>query len=132
MTEGRFNPFDPLGLFSNKGGSLNDQIAKLRNNPAASPGNKEETAKRIERATLQSGLPESTRLREELNKIDRRLQELRGEIAATSQAFPAGTPGRTVWERRAGDISQVISDITSARFKIGMVEADLPTSSGGR
>jgi len=40
MSEGRFNPFDPLGLFSNKGGSLNDQIAKLRNNPAASPGNK--------------------------------------------------------------------------------------------
>ncbi len=40
MAERRFNPFDPLGLFSNKGGSLNDQIAKLRNNPAASPGNK--------------------------------------------------------------------------------------------
>lgn len=40
MAEGRFNPFDPLGLFEGKGGSLNDQIAKLRNNPAASPGNK--------------------------------------------------------------------------------------------
>ncbi|GAH98975.1 unnamed protein product, partial [marine sediment metagenome] len=33
MSERRFNPLDPLGLFSNKGGTLNDQIAKLRNNP---------------------------------------------------------------------------------------------------
>ena len=31
MSERRFNPFDPLGLFDNKGGSLNDQFAKLRN-----------------------------------------------------------------------------------------------------
>ncbi len=54
MAERRFNPLDPLGLFSNKGGSLNDQIAKLRNNPAASPGNKIEV-KRYQGQIVQVG-----------------------------------------------------------------------------
>ena len=132
MAEGRFNPFDPLGLFDNKGGSLNDQFAKLGkvNNPTGTQ--LEETAKRIERATIQSGLPVSHRLRVELENIERRLKDLRGEIAATSQAFPAGTPGRTVWERRTRDISQAISDITNAHLKVAIVEADFISSRGGR
>jgi len=132
MAERRFNPLDPLGLFQNKGGSLNDQIAKLEkgNNPTGTQ--LEETAKRIERATIQSGFPESRRLRVDLENIERRLNYLRGQIAATSQAFPAGTPGRTVWERRTNDISQAISDISNARLKVGIIEADFQTSRGSR
>jgi len=132
MAERRFNPFDPLGLFDNKGGSLNDQIAKLgkRNNPTGTEP--EETASRIERVTIQRGEPELTRLRRELESIQLRLKELRGEIAATSMAFPAVTPGRTVWARRTHDISQAIDHITNAHLKVATVEADFISSRGSR
>ena len=54
MAERRFNPFDPLGLFEDKGGSLNDQIAKLgkRNNPT---GTEPERVKRYHGQIVEVG-----------------------------------------------------------------------------
>ncbi|KKM87818.1 hypothetical protein LCGC14_0833120 [marine sediment metagenome] len=91
MAERRFNPLDPLGLFD-----------------------WEEKAPIVVTTTILSVGPKLTGLRTDLERIDRLLREIRGEVAAV--------PG---WQGRAGDLTEAMIGATAARMIVGRVEADL-------
>jgi len=98
MAERRFNPLDPLGLFD-----------------------WEEKAPIAVTTTILSAGPKLTGLRTDLERIDRVLREIRGEV----QTLVAG-PGEG-WERRARDLTEAMTGATAARMIIGRIEADLQT-----
>ncbi|KKM77543.1 hypothetical protein LCGC14_1368890 [marine sediment metagenome] len=87
MVERRFNILDPLGLLE-------------RITPAA-PSREDSF---FASSTIITGAPVLTGFRTDLERINRRLTELRGEVAAAAQTV-AGSPAREGWEPLVSPLS---------------------------